>query len=212
MSFYFNFCDTYLHHYWFRGWIYALWRRIHWPWLKVRLPHSWILIRSAFHAAFTSCEDINECSVHPEICPDNMYCKNNQGSYSCGCYDGFKPADDGPSCVDVNECLEGFGFSEASRKSGSEKPKKGGHTCDSSSQLCENTFGGHKCINDNDECSKNLHDCDQNAKCTNNLPGFSCSCDPGKFHQFFESYFLKSFWSQERLFWQWPVLSWFEVW
>ena len=58
---------------------------------------------------FESCEDIDECYVHPEICPDNMYCTNTEGSYKCTCETGYQPDKNGPSCVDINECLEGIG-------------------------------------------------------------------------------------------------------
>ena len=46
--------------------------------------------------------------------------------------------------------------------------------------MCNVGFDGNgKRCRDTDECKKDLHDCDENAICTNFDGGFSCACAPG---------------------------------
>ncbi|XP_053372780.1 uncharacterized protein LOC123559692 [Mercenaria mercenaria] len=49
------------------------------------------------------CQDVNECS-DSTVC--SQVCVNTAGSYYCQCNSGFRLADDGTNCTDVNECEE----------------------------------------------------------------------------------------------------------
>ena len=74
------------------------------------------------------CEDIDECSLNPQICQNSLeYCENNIGSFSCLCKLGYaKNSDEGP-CIDIDECeLQ--------------------HTCTGMHETCENTEGSFRCI------------------------------------------------------------------
>ncbi|XP_078349353.1 uncharacterized protein LOC144634311 isoform X2 [Oculina patagonica] len=50
-----------------------------------------------------TCEDINECE-NADVC--DHVCTNTEGNYHCQCHGGYKLADDGRSCVDVDECQQ----------------------------------------------------------------------------------------------------------
>lgn len=46
--------------------------------------------------------------------------------------------------------------------------------------ICHNGFDGNGFLcTDIDECSSNLHNCDQNANCFNNIGSFDCNCQSG---------------------------------
>jgi hypothetical protein len=53
-------------------------------------------------------------------------CRNTDGSYVCGCRQGFSLREDLHTCKDVDECLDNPCFS---------------------GQLCTNTYGGFYCLN-----------------------------------------------------------------
>lgn len=66
------------------------------------------------------------CTKHP--CADCAQgCREVGGSHACKCNAGFRLAQDGKSCVDINECKE-------------KDP------CTAEGEECENTQGGFKCI------------------------------------------------------------------
>ena len=46
--------------------------------------------------------DINECA-NTSLCEHT--CINTNGSFNCLCDDGYSLADDGRTCIDINECL-----------------------------------------------------------------------------------------------------------
>ncbi|XP_068731169.1 adhesion G protein-coupled receptor E2-like isoform X1 [Montipora capricornis] len=48
-----------------------------------------------------NCDDVNECDTG-DACAQE--CTNTDGSYRCSCLHGFIAADDGRSCIDVDEC------------------------------------------------------------------------------------------------------------
>jgi len=52
----------------------------------------------------TQCVDIDECATANGWCEQS--CTNTEGSWSCGCNDGYVLAEDQMRCADINECLE----------------------------------------------------------------------------------------------------------
>ena len=44
--------------------------------------------------------DVDECSVNNGGC--NQTCFNNQGSFTCGCNDGYQLMGDNKSCYGIN--------------------------------------------------------------------------------------------------------------
>ncbi|XP_078585797.1 uncharacterized protein LOC144867617 [Branchiostoma floridae x Branchiostoma japonicum] len=69
-----------------------------------------------------NCTDIDECVTDNDKCSDD--CLNNDGSYACGCKEGYRLAVDGFNCVDIDECAE---------------------EVDDCEQVCTNTEGGFNC-------------------------------------------------------------------
>ena len=51
--------------------------------------------------------DIDECKQ--SMCDHSEQCNNTEGSYACGCRDGYFLMADGVSCSDVNECMDDNG-------------------------------------------------------------------------------------------------------
>jgi len=74
------------------------------------------------------CIDEDECATKRNSCDNNSQCKNNIGSYTCHCNDGF--VGNGMSCDDIDECSERL------------------HNCHLQAK-CINKPGGFKC-----ECIK----------------------------------------------------------
>ena len=66
--------------------------------------------------------DINECVDGTLDC--QQVCNNTEGSYQCGCFDGYKLTSDRKTCKDKNECLLGT------------------HDCQ---QICTNNVGSFSC-------------------------------------------------------------------
>ncbi|XP_067936745.1 fibrillin-2-like [Watersipora subatra] len=116
-------------------------------------------------------QDINECLLMPDAC-HNGRCLNTMGNYRCACNPGFKVADSGKECIDVDEC--------ALRRS----------RC---GYKCVNTFGSFECVcpdgeslsydgrtcHDIDECFLGQNRCPINATCVNTKGGYLCRCPPG---------------------------------
>ncbi|CAH3151941.1 unnamed protein product, partial [Pocillopora meandrina] len=50
--------------------------------------------------------DVDECSLVEHKCDSNAECRNNVGSYSCKCREGF--SGDGQTCSVVYSSLHGF--------------------------------------------------------------------------------------------------------
>ncbi|CAG0896480.1 unnamed protein product [Cyprideis torosa] len=72
--------------------------------------------------SFGTCNDIDECSVDPSLCP-NGQCVNTPGSHICQCDEGYQFLSN--TCVDIDECRTS--------------------PC-SESQTCENIPGSYKCV------------------------------------------------------------------
>ncbi|XP_053372966.1 uncharacterized protein LOC123561091 [Mercenaria mercenaria] len=113
--------------------------------------------------------DINECNTSSNPCTENLrtVCRNNPGSYTCQCKEGFE-LDDAETCVDINECEKGT---------------------DDCLQKCNNTEGSYTCYcdagyngtgnacTDINECEKGTDDCLQ--KCNNTEGSYTCFCEAG---------------------------------
>ncbi|XP_052273396.1 uncharacterized protein LOC127873560 [Dreissena polymorpha] len=118
------------------------------------------------------CIDNDECSSRP--C--NQLCINTEGSYSCGCKEGYRvdPSNE-HTCIDINECNEAT------------------HNC---TQICDNTIGGFLCKcqpgftfnvsnftcsrDDSDPCAASTLDCSRTSGCTLDVGNNTlCFCDAG---------------------------------
>ncbi|KAL8604300.1 hypothetical protein ACOMHN_023670 [Nucella lapillus] len=71
----------------------------------------------------TCSDDVNECEGMASVCPGNLTCQNNPGSFVCVCSSGFEKVNN--YCVDIDECA-------VSTK----------NTCQ---QVCTNTGGSYVC-------------------------------------------------------------------
>ncbi|KAG8146809.1 putative Latent-transforming growth factor beta-binding protein, partial [Naja naja] len=98
------------------------------------------------------------------------WCENMAGSFRCSCGEGFAPAADFRSCVDVNECQNGSLCAHG---------------------VCVNTLGSFKCqcpvgfqaVKDGPRC-KDVNECDFPAaciggECVNTVGSYQCLCRTG---------------------------------
>ncbi|WAR19223.1 MATN2-like protein [Mya arenaria] len=117
----------------------------------------------------TNIEDEDECKVNTHNC--GQLCFNTDGSFNCGCRDGYLLTDDNTTCVDVDEC-----FDDQYQR------------C---SQICINSQGSYSCscddgfvlntdrfaCDDTDECALNKGGCSH--ICNNTIGSFECNCNSG---------------------------------
>ena len=106
---------------------------------------------------------------------DKLHCMNTEGSYFCGCRDGFSKIEKNNrnECNDINEC-----------RNENSCPENGS---------CQNTEGSFRCLcdfgyemkdglcNDVNECTSNVTKCDENADCYNTDGSYECSCREGHY-------------------------------
>ena len=97
--------------------------------------------------------DINECSDDLHNCHDNATCSDTDGSFQCFCNSGFDG--DGVNCTSM------FSFSQLAR-----------------------VANYYRCLLpattvDIDECLRQLHNCSENALCTDIIGSFGCDCLAG---------------------------------
>ncbi|XP_043562346.1 fibrillin-2-like [Chiloscyllium plagiosum] len=152
-----------------------------------------------------ACEDVNECTVFPGICP-NGHCVNTQGSFQCECPEGLTRDSTGRICVDIrqeqcylkwdeDECTEPvagrFRMDACCCSIGSawgvdceECPRPGTKQYE---LLCPRGPGftnrgdiltGRPFYKDVNEC-KVFNNLCSNGKCRNTIGSFRCKCDNG---------------------------------
>ncbi|KAK7092309.1 mucin-like protein isoform X2 [Littorina saxatilis] len=93
-------------------------------------------------SASTECLDVDECAAGSSVHGCQVTCTNTEGSYECGCGPGYRLANDGRTCQDVNECEQ---------------------KTDNCEQICHNDAGGYRCSceqgydlqSDGKKCSQN---------------------------------------------------------
>lgn len=117
-------------------------------------------------------EDINECIVFPNICP-NGACENLKDSYRCICNSGYQVDSTGKVCTDINECAINLLL------------------CDKG--MCRNTPGSFQCTcptglrhntqtnicEDIDECKEPGQEICIGGTCVNILGSYRCECERG---------------------------------
>lgn len=69
----------------------------------------WMMLKSSWLDNWINETDVDECRLLVGLCR-NGRCRNNVGSFSCECADGYTLAEDGQNCRDINECTEVAGF------------------------------------------------------------------------------------------------------
>ena len=93
--------------------------------------------------------DANECVQNTDGCAHN--CSNTIGSYTCSCETGYSLDDDDHGCTG-NTTIKGIG----------------------------SIMDLHVCLSsDINECSSGIHNCDENAACSNTNGRYSCHCNTG---------------------------------
>ncbi|XP_006623621.1 fibrillin-1-like [Apis dorsata] len=137
------------------------------------------------------CEDVDECAEKIHSCLEDMEkCRNTEGAYECDikCNEGFIYSVNLGICIDMDECL------------GSNNPCLdpnttcknilGGYECLSLNRsivsIDEQTepsicSAGYKPMNDSnnacidvDECKEQLHSCEINEQCVNDIGSYRC--------------------------------------
>ncbi|XP_053372974.1 uncharacterized protein LOC123561094 [Mercenaria mercenaria] len=135
-------------------------------------PYTCTPCPTGYKDADGKCEDDNECNV-TSVC--SQICINTVGSFSCQCNTGYRLAQDGATCDDINECEE---------------------STSGCIHVCTNTAGSYNCScydgfiynTTSKSCDKDQTgpvgcdalDCNSTAGCTlkeTNLP--VCFCDSG---------------------------------
>lgn len=112
------------------------------------------------------CVDIDECATKNPQC---HRCQNTPGKYRCLCRDGFKPAQDQMSCVDINECsVDTGGCQEGCRNT------EGSYNCYCSSPGATLASDGRSCILDSSR--RTVMPSRSVVTCTRNNGGCSHTC------------------------------------
>uniref|UniRef100_H2YTM3 Hemicentin-1 n=1 Tax=Ciona savignyi TaxID=51511 RepID=H2YTM3_CIOSA len=101
------------------------------------------------------CRDIDECRELSGIC--QYSCNNSLGSYSCLCPRGYRVADNGRNCEDIDECAEGLMHCLPN-------------------QMCFNKRGSVTCINT--PCPPSYVRVSSNGYCLKQCVGRNCHTQP----------------------------------
>ena len=117
-----------------------------------------------FDGVNETCVDIDECSLHSNICDTNAECINLPGSYLCECEVGFYG--NGTTCLE-GDCVN----CPANEQCVS--PRRSDCECDGGFHRDE--LGN--CV-DTNECEES-NDCHRNATCSNTEGSYYCECETG---------------------------------
>ncbi|XP_076373655.1 fibrillin-1-like isoform X1 [Tachypleus tridentatus] len=153
----------------------------------------------------TTCIDINECELFPNICSGGGLCVNSAGSYKCNCPPGLTLDSSGTKCIDLREetcfasyskgrCLKHFEGLYKKMMCCCSLGQAWGHSCEPCPRHGTETFRdlclkgkGYSFdevkeeigfIIDINECVEYPNIC-QNGRCQNTIGSFSCHCNPG---------------------------------
>ncbi|XP_076276277.1 uncharacterized protein LOC143207096 [Lasioglossum baleicum] len=146
-----------------------------------------------FDKSLQQCKDVDECAEGIDSClDDSEECRNTEGAYECNikCRKGFTYSNNLGVCIDVDECVDSnnpcpelnticrntIGSYECTPQDSS-LPR---YSFDQKAEqpLC---FAGYKpadnpkeaCI-DVDECKEQLHSCEANEQCVNEIGSYRC--------------------------------------
>ncbi|CAL1273321.1 unnamed protein product [Larinioides sclopetarius] len=163
--------------------------------LESRCPKGYAMLDGS------TCTDINECEVFPNICQGGGLCVNTDGSYQCNCPPGLTLDHTGTNCFDLREevcylqydkgrCLRPFDGLYKKMLCCCSLGVAWGHVCEpcprpgteAFNELCVKGFGYYYdkpgSLTDINECVQFPTIC-QNGKCRNTAGSFSCQCNQG---------------------------------
>eukprot|EP00736_Rhodelphis_marinus_P003694 Rmarinus@m.18323 len=104
------------------------------------------------------CEDNNECELAMHSCDESASCSNTAGSFGCACDNGF--GGDGVTCT---QCDTNAHTTEVDS--------------DETECVCNDGYvGDGSSCSDVEECTDGVHDCSENAICSNTAGSFTCDC------------------------------------
>ncbi|XP_070549910.1 fibrillin-1-like [Ptychodera flava] len=121
------------------------------------------------------CFDIDECYEEKDGKPDEPFCEqvcnNTEGSYDCGCFNGYEKVDGSrTACRDIDECSRNdFDCHDNSYCNNTE----GSYEC-----VCNDGYkerGNSTCTNIN-ECLEEADVCPRQSECKDTVGSFSCEC------------------------------------
>ncbi|KFM57240.1 Fibrillin-1, partial [Stegodyphus mimosarum] len=154
----------------------------------------------------STCTDVNECEIFPDICQSGGLCVNTEGSYRCNCPLGWTLDPTGTKCYDLREeicfmqydkgrCLRPFDGHYRKMLCCCSLGRAWGHSCEpcprqgteAFHELCVKGFGyaydgrGRAepgFLTDINECVQFPSIC-QNGRCRNTVGSFTCNCNSG---------------------------------
>ncbi|XP_042584875.1 neurogenic locus notch homolog protein 1 isoform X1 [Cyprinus carpio] len=150
-------------------------------------------------------DDVDECSLLPNVCQNGGTCSNTRNGYNCVCVNGWsgpdcseniddcaaEPCTAGSTCIDR---VASFRCSCPPGKTGllchiddacTSNPCKMGAQCYTNpingkfNCNCPSGYKGSKCAEDIDECVIGPNPCEHGGSCKNTVGSFTCSCAPG---------------------------------
>ena len=107
-----------------------------------------------------SASDVDECMLNLDDCHVQAMCNNTPSSFSCSCNIGWMG--NGSICEGTSKKLIVAKISLLNF-----------------AYAIDSNIKGNSFTSDIDECTLNLHYCDEQAMCNNTLGSFSCSCNTG---------------------------------
>lgn len=115
-----------------------------------------------------TCEEIKADPCASLRCAHACYQDEERGAYACACWQGFRLAEDGRSCVDFNDCTDA-------------------RQCPGENSRCVNTAGGFECVcedgyTDSGGVCVDVNECVSapcEHICENVQGGYTCACYSG---------------------------------